>query len=501
MNEIPTELLSHIASFLWFKDIASLSFISKETYHKIHSDGLFWMDLVESIMHLSFFETVNVRPFLQQISGDYLPQDFVRFLKHLILSIPAFSPRVIDTKILSSYRGPEGIRVVGLDEMTDRTTILFSGTIEESVRSIVANDCFPYLPTDAELMHVSFPFTKVVATDTSPQSMIGARTIGEVVLSQIGYFECAIQTDFCPPETSPASLSLTSRQSFSIGLACPPFTLKGQLPGSDNFSLGYRSDDGAFCQGGINGIQFGGEPYGAGDTVGCGLIYPSLDLSGKGKLFFTRNGQLQGRILEIASASFFCIPWFPVLVSHLQSPLSPLLQGIDSYHPVSMNFGQEKFVFDILGYEQSLRQALRQPEVSLPNLASSHLALRVLKLHHESFGTSPSGSPQPVATLTMSSSPPSLMAHISLSTAASSKVKPASRFSSNSLLHRSLRIIDAQIYKFQVPLLISAPHPSLTLHALREIFSLIATAITISRSPSSSRGSLLVDVFLLFPLS
>jgi hypothetical protein len=475
MNVIPPELLSHIASYLWFKDIASLSVTSRGIYHGIHSDGLFWLDLVESIMRLTIFDTVNVRSFLQQVSADYRPQDFVIFLKHLILSVPSFFPRVIDTKILGSYRGPEFIRVIGLDGMIDRTTVLFTGPIEESVRSIVANDCFPYFPTETELMHVPMPFTKVVATHTKAASL---RTIGEVVLSEIGYFECVIQTDFCPPDTFTSSTShlIPSHQSFSIGLACPPFTLKGQFPGADNFSLGYRSDDGAFCQGGVNGIQFGAEPYGAGDTVGCGLIYPSLDRHSKGKLFFTRNGQLQGRPLEIASDSFFSIPWFPVLVSALR-PISPLLslvsQGIDSYHPVFMNFGQERFRFDILGYERSLRGDLNRSEQPLPNLASSRLAMRVLKLHQENFSISPSVSPQP-----MSSSPPSSLALGSLPTSAAA-LRPASRFSSNSLLHRSLRIIDAQTYKFQVPLLSvlrCSPHP------LREIFSLTATATMISNS-------------------
>jgi hypothetical protein len=340
MNEIPNDLLSLVASYLWFKDISSLSMTSVKMYHGIHSDGKFWVDLVDSIVRLMYFESIHVRPFLVHMSQNFPSNDFVFYLKQILLTIPSYWPRMIDTKIFSSYRGPENIVVIDLEEASDMLAVLFTGPLEESARSIVANDCFPYLPTETEEAQQELPFTKIVCTETtqqlSPRSRHVSMKVGEAVRSEIGYFECTIHRTFCPPTTSSlySDHTLSSRQSFSIGLACPPFSLKGQFPGYDNFSLGYRSDDGAFYQGSRNGIQFGGEPYGSGDVVGCGIIYPSLDVHGKGKLFFTRNGQIQGRVLEIASDNFFTISWFPVLVSHpsLRLLASPLSRHLASGH-------------------------------------------------------------------------------------------------------------------------------------------------------------------------
>lgn len=103
-----------------------------------------------------------------------------------------------------------------------------------------------------------------------------------------------------------------------------------------------------------------------------------------------------------------------------------------------MNFGQEPFRFDVLAYEQSLREVLCQPELSL-KLTLSRLSPRVMKLYQENLSLSPTPSPQPLSPRSGSSSP-----------APPSRMNQMSRFSSNPLLHRSLRIIDAQTYRFQV---------------------------------------------------
>lgn len=322
MNELPSELLSQMASYLWFKDLLSLSLTSKKIHHRLHSDGFFWIDLLDSILRSLYYDPpVHIRSDLLQLSQNYSTHDFVAFLKQILLTIPTFWPRTVDTKIFNTYRGPDHLRIIELENNPQRNYVLFDGSIDDGVRSIVANDCFPYLPIETDDLIVSLPFTKVVATELMTQQN-GAETIslftsGKVVCSEVGYFECMIHQSCFPPEALYLSSSqdLSSRTSISIGLACPPFALKGQFPGVDNFSLGYRSDDGAFYQGGYTGIQFGAEPYGPGDIVGCGLVYPPLDRQGKGKLFFTRNGHIQGRILDIASSNFFCIPWFPVIVS------------------------------------------------------------------------------------------------------------------------------------------------------------------------------------------
>jgi hypothetical protein len=143
-----------------------------------------------------------------------------------------------------------------------------------------------------------------------------------------------------------------------------------------------------------------------------------------------------------------------------------------------MNFGQERFQFDVLDYELSLRRTLNRPELYF-NLALSRLSPRVLRVHQENFSLSPNASPQPASSPSHTSSSKKLI----------------SRFASNSLLHRSLRIIDAQTYKFQVPFPPGLSYPALApslshLSVYRVIFSLTARArMKMSKSLSRSLPS------------
>lgn len=81
-------------------------------------------------------------------------------------------------------------------------------------------------------------------------------------------------------------------------------------------------------------VRYYGPRFGAGDTVGCGLDYARKEI------FFTLNGQYLG----VA---------FDGVITH--TPLYPTV-GIDSRHPVSLNFGESAFSFDLDTY-QGLRAA------------------------------------------------------------------------------------------------------------------------------------------------
>lgn len=81
-------------------------------------------------------------------------------------------------------------------------------------------------------------------------------------------------------------------------------------------------------------MRYYGPRFGAGDTVGCGLDYARKEI------FFTLNGQYLGVAFDSV------IP---------DTPLYPTV-GIDSRHPVSLNFGEAPFAFDLDAY-QGLRAA------------------------------------------------------------------------------------------------------------------------------------------------
>ena len=140
----------------------------------------------------------------------------------------------------------------------------------------------------------------------------------------------------------------------AIGAGSARFPLLGRMPGWDAQSFGWHSDDGKrFHRSGV-GQPFG-PAYGVGDTVGCGIDFsdtlprssscpPQL---GRGKVFYTLNGQLVGYAFTGVDVS---------------EPQWPLV-GIDTPHPVSVNFGanmqHQPFAFDLGAFEARLWAAVR----------------------------------------------------------------------------------------------------------------------------------------------
>ncbi|KAF2545132.1 hypothetical protein F2Q70_00022242, partial [Brassica cretica] len=96
-------------------------------------------------------------------------------------------------------------------------------------------------------------------------------------------------------------------------------------------SCGYHGDDGNIYLGKGTGEAFG-PTYTTGDTVGGGINYASQEF------FFTKNGALVGKIPKDIKGHLF-----PTVAVHSQN------------EEVSVNFGKQKFVFDVKGYETSAR--------------------------------------------------------------------------------------------------------------------------------------------------
>lgn len=68
-------------------------------------------------------------------------------------------------------------------------------------------------------------------------------------------------------------------------------------------SFAYHGDDGRLYANSNQSLKDYEGPYGKGDTIGCGVIYND---SVEGTIFYTRNGQPQGKIahtLTVCSSS------------------------------------------------------------------------------------------------------------------------------------------------------------------------------------------------------
>jgi hypothetical protein len=114
-----------------------------------------------------------------------------------------------------------------------------------------------------------------------------------LVRSHVAYFEVTVlETDRKPPENQAPCIA--------VGLCLEGFPLKQFMPGWGSQSVGYHSDDGQLHYGMDTVGLWPARPFGAGDTVGCGVVYPPLvgDAKGHpknlalGSIFFTLNGRV-----------------------------------------------------------------------------------------------------------------------------------------------------------------------------------------------------------------
>lgn len=124
----------------------------------------------------------------------------------------------------------------------------------------------------------------------------------------------------------------------AIGLAEYKFPLIGKMPGWDNKSYGYHSDDGKKHHCELLHSQQEGENFGpifdSGDVVGCGLVHSE----GKYNIFFTKNGKFIDYAFKKIDGNKIL---YPVI-------------GIDSFSNISLNFGYKSFLFDISEFNKKI---------------------------------------------------------------------------------------------------------------------------------------------------
>ena len=102
------------------------------------------------------------------------------------------------------------------------------------------------------------------------------------------YFETTLSSNIC----SYSSI-------FAIGFATQPARFENHLPGWDNSlspSWGYHGDDGEILGRTQPNESWAPEPYGKGETVGCGVVYATE--RAEGRIFFTKGGKSLGWAFE-----------------------------------------------------------------------------------------------------------------------------------------------------------------------------------------------------------
>ncbi|CAJ1925672.1 unnamed protein product [Cylindrotheca closterium] len=137
----------------------------------------------------------------------------------------------------------------------------------------------------------------------------------------VAYFEVSILESSSNTQRSP-------RDCVAVGVATESFSCQTRMPGWDAQSFGYHGDDGGTFHASGAMLERFGPCFGTGDTVGCGIDYVARGI------FFTLNGVFLG------------YGWKQIDSEFLENNLFGVV-GIDTNDPVSVNYGNVPFQFNL----------------------------------------------------------------------------------------------------------------------------------------------------------
>ena len=320
----PFDVVVYLTKFLWFDDIHSLTAVNHTLHLMLEGESDLWPWLLTSAL-----QRVVSLPFPLLLGRVGVPET------KALIRRTCDHPTAVDAHILRKYKGPQNVVLeapaaprgrrngslavtVRFEPKTSDDSHSFpSAQVPVTKRSVVSNNCFPCLAASARVPNALLPFAKVMAV--TPHCMSGtsnhrnaAPFLHTATLSCIAYFEGTISL----PTKSPESDNIHQSTVYSIGIAAAPFPVSSKLPGEDHYSFGYVSKSGHVISRSNRTCSGSGLPYGEGDTVGCGLIYPLVEGT-PGHMIFTKNGEIQHKVPILANdmKTFFSIAWFPVMVS------------------------------------------------------------------------------------------------------------------------------------------------------------------------------------------
>ena len=340
VERLPRRVLEHILSHLWFTELTPLTLTCKDLHALIKSEafGLRMLTQMSSFLYRNSSAELWAASVLSgsaptagagsnsasssAVVGleDYFGRtdpnlDLLLFSRRL----PSWPTR-IDTNSLAQE--PRNVSILPGD-----LCAVYGGRRKESHKGytvVSTDDHFPCLPgaftqprqkNEGE-MQAWERLPRVELQKTKKQSVVCrclapfARLVHlprdrkVATLSCIAYFEATVHHN-------QGYSAMDDIRRFSVGLACALFPLRKKQLGFDNYSFAYLRD-GHFVHGNRScGLM---AAYSPGDTVGCGLIYPPLAGINRGRIFFTKNGEMVG-LFDMGVGGLLSLPWFPALVS------------------------------------------------------------------------------------------------------------------------------------------------------------------------------------------
>eukprot|EP01039_Chlorochromonas_danica_P003410 gene3410-3737_t len=292
--------------------------------------------------------------------------------------------------------GAEELSNIVTSQKIEEDCYSYYGPLDGSSRSLVADDHWPVIgsvkPAPSTRPATVLPFSKVsllpaasasssLATSTNCISSLaekergGSRGKHWLHPSCVSYFEVTIHATKRSLEADEARLSrrvghrsMVGRNRdeeeegddtpcVCVGMALSNFDYSENMPGWDEWSVGFHGDDGMLFDGWEHTHSEFGAKFGAGDTVGFGLLHSlspgqlnsglagplcSPRESGQGSVvFLTINGELRASFLLRRPCTPMREAWFPVI-------------GLDCYWAIEVNLGSGKkpFLFDVNHFEK-----------------------------------------------------------------------------------------------------------------------------------------------------
>ena len=301
MTSLPTDIIVKVYEYLWFEDV--------RTYITLTKDKQTGEKMIHFLLNACLSKLKS--PFTHMNSREFSSDPIRHNILHFVSKLPPWPSRLVtvEDSLLIDF------------ERDDQIFYRFTGNHLGGNAAVIGDNYFPILPQENSAT-LPLPFSKLVVNPQNPAQPI-------MTMSRVAYFEVTIHEPELPPVVSSSGnreqLQYDSFPScIAVGLASSRFPLSGRMPGWDVYSFGYHGDDGFFYHDHMESEKFDlKKTFGPHDTIGCGLSYP-LEYGQSGNIFFTVNGVFVKSFH--LHYDYFTIEWYPAI-------------GIDSFSPVTVNFG------------------------------------------------------------------------------------------------------------------------------------------------------------------